>query len=84
MGSFVAYQKLKTAALKRLAKESIEGITKWLQENPKRKTCHAELWYGIERNFSRKDNIAMIINDLLKQTLKKDAEDKSAFACPVR
>lgn len=74
MGSFVAYKQLKPTALRRIAKESINGIQKWFKNNPKRNVCHASLWYGIERDFKPKDNISVIINKLLEDTLKRDAE----------
>jgi hypothetical protein len=80
MGSFAAYYKLKPTALKRVAKESIEGITKWFKDNPQKKQCDAELWYGVRHIFKPKDDVAAFINDLLERTLKSDAEDDSKFA----
>jgi hypothetical protein len=80
MASFVAFQKIKPKALKKIAKESIDGLEKWFKNNPKRKVCHAELWYGIQYDFKPSDDIAVIINKQLKETLKKDAEDDSLWA----
>lgn len=70
MASFVAYKKLKQAELRKMAKESITGIEKWFEKNPKRRVCRATLWYGITCKVPRK-SVAETINLVLKNTLKK-------------
>jgi len=78
MGSFRVCLRIEPSKLKKIASESIGDIVKWFKKNPKRRVCHVELWHGIRRVVTRK-NVDIVINRVLEETLKKDAEDKERF-----
>jgi hypothetical protein len=41
------YKRLLSATqIRKEAKKAIRDIAKWFEQNPKRRVCKAELWYG--------------------------------------
>jgi hypothetical protein len=76
MGTFVAYQKMSQKNLRKTAKESIDGITKWFGKNPKRRVCKASLWYGITCKVKR-GTVKEQVDAVLKETIEKDKADKA-------
>lgn len=54
----VFYKTLPAATIRKDSKTTIKKINKWFKDNPKRRVCRAELWYGdvvsIKRNAVEK------------------------------
>lgn len=65
----VIYPKMTEDDLRKVAAEAIPKIEGWFQQNPKRRVCRAELWYGKHLSLKRK-TVAAQINALLDETLK--------------
>lgn len=42
----VIYKTLSKSVILKEAKETVPQIEKWFVDNPKRKVCHAQFWYG--------------------------------------
>jgi len=59
--------------LRKTAADAIDQINSWFTSNPKRRVCHAELWYGKRLAIKRK-TVAKQINTLLAETLTKQAK----------
>ena len=68
MGTFIAYMTLSDKDLKRNAKDAIRDINKWFEDNPKRKDCNAELWYG-KRILIPKGKVKVMVEKFLKESL---------------
>jgi hypothetical protein len=69
MASFVVYKRMNKSEYKKAAKEALNGIKKWFDENPKRRVCHTELWQGIQCTVTRK-NLVEVITGHLEEALK--------------
>ena len=65
----IVYPKMSEEELRKIAADAIPQIQEWFQQNPKRRVCHAELWYGKKLTIKRKD-VAKQINDFLEEILK--------------
>lgn len=46
MGTIIIYKKLSDRVIKSEAKKALPQIKKWFENNPKRKDCNAEFFYG--------------------------------------
>lgn len=66
------YDRLTEKQLKKAASEVVKNLTKWFKDNPKRKMCRAELWYGKMYSIKRK-NIKGQINEIVAGLLKEIA-----------
>jgi len=71
MGMIVIYEKIPAKTIRKEAKEVIQKITEWFQNNPKRRVCDAQLWYGRRLKVKRK-MIAEQVNGLAEELIKKD------------
>lgn len=76
MVGFAIYPRLPEDDLRKMAKEAIEKITEWFQNNPERDDCNAELWYGKQLCVKR-SSIAAQINALLEECIVEDAEART-------
>lgn len=54
MATFVLYQPIPAELIRKEAKEAIEKITQWFANNPKRRVCRCELWYGQQLSIKPK------------------------------
>lgn len=58
----VIYEKMSRKEIDKAAKEAIKGITKFFEDNPKRRICKAELFYGqvvkVRKNHIKEDVLA--------------------------
>lgn len=64
------YDKFTKAQLKKEAAEAVKSLTEWFKNNPKRKTCRAEMWYGRMHSIKPKDikgQINKIVANLLEE-----------------
>lgn len=68
----LVYDRLTEKQLKKDASEVVKNLTKWFKDNPKRKVCRAELWYGKMHSIKRK-NIKGQINKIVAGLLKEVA-----------
>jgi hypothetical protein len=66
----VIYPKISVKKLKKDAKDLIPKIEQWFKDNPKRRVCRTELWYGKCINIRRK-TVAEQINAVVKELLKR-------------
>ena len=69
MASFIVYKPLSNKELKEMAEKAIKGITKFFKENPRRRICNVELWYGRQVKV-RKNHIEEDIQKALEKALK--------------
>jgi len=64
----VLYKRLSEKTLRKEAKDVIKKLQSWFDENPKRRICRTELWYGkyvaLNRN-TFKQQIEKIIKESL-------------------
>jgi len=67
----VIYPKMTEENLRKAAEAAISQVGGWFQQNPKRRVCRAELWYGKHLSLKRK-TVAAQINALLEETLKSN------------
>lgn len=63
----VIYNKLTKKELKASAKETIAKVNEWFNNNPRRKVCKAELWYGKVHKI-RRDHVEEDIQAIVKNT----------------
>lgn len=68
--SFVVYNRLSEAELREAAKKTALQLEDWFKNNPKRRICKAELWYGSSHKIKRK-NVAEQINAIVEEILKE-------------
>jgi hypothetical protein len=68
MGGFVIYQRLPRQEILASAKEEIKNITKWFEDNPKRRVCRAEFWYGVVITI-KKGTIKEQVNQAAKDAI---------------
>lgn len=64
----VIYQKLSEEELRKSAQETIPQVESWFANNPKRRVCKAELWYGKRLSIKRKnvaEQVNAVVNDLV-------------------
>ena len=66
MASFFVYKRMTKMEYKKAAKEALDGIKKWFDDNPKRRVCHAGLWQGIQCTVTRKNLVEVITGHLDK------------------
>jgi hypothetical protein len=66
---FVVYQTIPEKEIRQTAKESIEGVTKWFAEHPKRRICRVEVWYGRQIKVKR-TTVAQQINEAAEAAIK--------------
>lgn len=71
MAGFIVYKRMSKSEYKKAAKEALDGIKKWFDDNPKRRVCRAELWHGIQCTVTRK-NLIETITGHLDKALKGD------------
>lgn len=64
----VVYKRLTEKQLRKDAKDAIKQITEWFAENPKRRVCRAELFYGKTISVKRK-TITEQVTKLLEEVL---------------
>jgi len=69
MTSFIVYKRMTKSEYKKAAKEALDGIKKWFDDNPKRRVCNAGLWHGIQCKVTRK-NLVEVITGHLEKALK--------------
>lgn len=69
---FVIYNKISETELREAAAKTILQLDEWFNNNPKRRVCRAELWYGRSHKIKRK-NVADQINTIVDQHLKEMA-----------
>jgi hypothetical protein len=69
MASFVVYTRIPKEEIEKQANELPNKINNWFKNNPKRRVCKAELWYGERYKFTRK-NISEVIEQAKKDALK--------------
>lgn len=70
MATFVVYKRLSEAELRAAAETLIPQLEGWFENNPKRRVCTAELWYGGSYKIKRKDvrgQIQLIVEKLIKE-----------------
>lgn len=70
MATFLLYELMTKEKLQRFKKEFLNGITKWFDDNPKRRVCRVKWVYGEEYTIKRK-NFADQIEELVKNTRTK-------------
>lgn len=65
---FVIYNRIPEDELRKSAAETIPLIEAFFAQNPKRRVCRSELWYGKTHSIKKKnvaDQINAIVNDLI-------------------
>ena len=68
--TIVIYQTIPEETIRSDAKDTIEKITQWFKDNPKRKVCRAEVWYGRVVHVKRK-TVAEQINAAADKAIEK-------------
>jgi hypothetical protein len=71
MAGFVIYPRLTEQELRESAAETIPKIETFFVQNPKRRVCRSELWYGKAHSIKKKD-VAGQINAIVEELLKED------------
>ena len=70
MGMFVLYKRMSKKDLRKCSGEAIRNINKWFKNNPSRKDCKAELWYGRRITIPRgktKEKVTEFLNECLSK-----------------
>lgn len=70
MAGIVIYEKIPKKTILSEGKKAIKQISQWFKDNPKRKICRCDFWYGIFRNI-RKAHIEEDIQDAVDEALKR-------------
>jgi hypothetical protein len=65
----VIYKTLTEQELRDSAAESIPKIESWFVQNPRRRVCRTELWYGETKSIKRK-NVADQINAIVDKLVE--------------
>lgn len=65
----VVYRKFTPAQIRKDVKINIKKIAQWFEQNPKRRVCRAELWYGQSISIKKAT---------IKEQLEKAAEEAIA------
>ena len=68
MASIVVYGKISKEEILKSAEETIQDVQKWFEDNPKRRVCNIELWYGKRGKIKRK-TIAEDINKFAEEAI---------------
>ena len=63
------YGKVPAKEIKKGGKDAIKQIEKWFKANPKKKVCHAQVWYGKMKNV-RRGYVSEDINEAMIEALK--------------
>lgn len=71
---FVVYETVPAEKIRQTAKEIITQIADWFTANPKRRVCHAQLWYGRTVTIKRK-TIEQQVNEAAEEAIQSDAEN---------
>ena len=71
MAGFVCYSKLSEKEIRKTAKDAIVGIKKFFEEHPRRRVCHAELWYG-KQVAIRRNSVDEEIQKVVEETLAEE------------
>jgi len=71
------YARIPEKQIRKEAATTIKQIEKWFKNNPKRRTCTAELWYGRTKSI-RRGHVTEDINAAAEEALgnKKGAKAK--------
>lgn len=73
MGTIVIQQKLTKAEAKKACVEAIVKIGRWFTANPRRRVCHAQIWYVRETfDVPRKEYKAFIEDELQRHIRNGD------------
>jgi hypothetical protein len=67
----VIYKTIPDDELRASAEEIIPKIEAFFSQNPRRRVCRSELWYGKVYSIKKKD-VAGQINAIVKELLKDD------------
>jgi hypothetical protein len=59
--TIAVYQKYPEEQIRQDAKETIKNVKKWFKDNPDRKLCRIQVWYGKTIHVKR-DQISVRIN----------------------
>ena len=70
MAGFVIYPKLTEQELRDSAEELIPKIEAFFLQNPRRRVCRSELWYGKMHSIKKK-NAASQINAIVDKLVKE-------------
>ena len=70
MAGFIVYQKMPEHELRDSAKEIIPKIEAFFDQNPRRRVCRSELWYGKMHSIKKKD-VAGQINAIVDALIAK-------------
>jgi len=68
MAGFIVYQKIPDDELRDSAEEIIPKIETFFIQNPKRRVCRSELWYGKTHSIKKK-NVADQINAIVDKMI---------------
>ncbi len=63
------HKRMPAKTIRKEAKKLVVDISKWFVENPKRRVCRAELWYGAQVTI-RKNHVEEDIDKATKAALK--------------
>lgn len=69
MGTFVLYKTIPNSTIKREGEKAVAGIEKWFADNPKRRVCNAEVWYG-KRAKIRKGHVQEDMDKAVEAAVK--------------
>jgi DNA-binding SARP family transcriptional activator len=64
----VLYKRLSEKTLRKEAKDVIKKLQSWFDENPKRRICRTELWYGKYVTLNR-NTFKQQIEKIIKESL---------------
>lgn len=65
---FLLYERIPDDELRESAKDAIKQIEQFFKDNPRRRVCRTELWYGKVRSIKKKD-VATQINDIVEELI---------------
>lgn len=72
------YEKIPPAKLRKECASTIEKLTAWFEQNPKRRVCRAQLWYGSSCKV-RRGHIKEDVTALVELLIKQDASSPQKF-----
>lgn len=77
MAGILFYARIPDGELRSQVSEAVENINKWFEQNPKRRVCRCELWYGKFQSIKRRDvqtQIESVVEKLIRKEQAKAAK----------